>query len=82
MYLWEGTHRYRLFLRTPVEVVHGNEYVAEGVYAQKAIDEIGDPDQGKNGYPLQASCEHVVKTAWSNLAFDAFDADASLCAPW
>jgi hypothetical protein len=45
MYLWEGTHRYRLFLRTAVEVVHGSEYTAEGVYAQKAIDEIGDPDQ-------------------------------------
>jgi len=45
MYLWEGTHRYRLFLRTAVEVVHGSEYTAEGVYAHKAIDEIGDPDQ-------------------------------------
>ena len=78
VYLWEGTHRYRLFLRTPAEVVHGNEYVAEGVYAQKAIDEIGDPDQGKNGYPLQSSCERVVRMAWSNLSFDAFDADASL----
>jgi hypothetical protein len=70
--------RYRLFLRTAVEVIHGKEYVAEGVYAQKAIDEIGDPDQGKNGYPLQSSCERVVKMAWSNLAFDEFDADTSL----
>jgi hypothetical protein len=78
VYIVEGTHRYRLFLRTPVEVVQGSEYVAEGVYAQKAIDEIGDPDQGKNGYPLQASCERVVKTAWTGLAFDAIDADASL----
>src|SRR5215470_8084234 len=40
VYLWEGTRRYRLFLRTPAEVVHGSEYIAEGVYAQKAIDEI------------------------------------------
>jgi len=78
VYLWEGMHRYRLFLRTAVDVVHGNEYVAEGVYAQKAIDDIGDPDQGKNGYPLQASCERVVRKAWSGLAFDAFDADVSL----
>ena len=78
VYLWEGTHRYRLFLKTAVEVVHGNEYVAEGVYAQKAIDEIGDPDQGKNGYPLQSSCERVVRMAWSGLAFDAIDADVSV----
>jgi len=70
VYLWEGTRRYRLFLRTPADVVHGNQYVAEGVYAQKAIDEIGDPDQGKNGYPLQSSCERVVKMAWSNLSMD------------
>ena len=78
VYLWEGTRRYRLFLRTPVEIVHGNEYIAEGVYAQKAIDEIGDPDQGKNGYPLESSCERVVRMAWSGLAFDEIDADASL----
>jgi hypothetical protein len=77
VYLWEGAKRYRLFLRTPVDVVHGDEYVAEGVYAQKAIDEIGDPDQGKNGYPLQSSCEHVVTTAWRNLPFDAIDAQAA-----
>jgi hypothetical protein len=78
VYLWEGLHRYRLFLRTAVEVVHGKEYVAEGIYAQKAIDEIGDPDLGKNGYPLQSSCEAVVKKAWGGLAFDEFDADVSL----
>src|ERR1017187_3226318 len=78
VYLWEGAHRYRLFLRTAVEVVHGSEYIAEGVYAQKAIDEIGDPDQVKNGYPLQSSCERVVRMAWSGLAFDALDADASV----
>jgi hypothetical protein len=79
VYIREGDHRYRLFLRTAVEVVDRKEYVAEGVYAQKAIDDIGDPDQGKNGYPLQSSCERVVKMAWSNLlSFDAFDADTSL----
>src|SRR5215471_8568213 len=47
VYLWEGVHRYRLFFKTAIPVVHGKEYIAEGVYAQKAIDEIGDPDQGK-----------------------------------
>jgi len=78
VYLLEGTHRYRLFLRTATQVVQGTEYVAEGVFAQKAIEDIGDPDQGKNGYPLQASCERVVKMAWTGLAFDAIDADASL----
>ena len=78
VYLWEGAHRYRLFLRTATEVVHGDQYIAEGVYAQKAIDEIGDPDQGKNGYPLQSSCEHVVTMAWSGLAFDAIDSQAAI----
>ena len=78
MYLWEGVRRYRLFLKTAVEVVPGKEYIAEGVYAQKAIDEIGDPDQGKNGYPLQSSCERVVRMAWSGLAFDVTDGHASV----
>jgi len=73
VYILQGTRRYRLFLRTPVEVVNGKEYVAEGIYAQKAIDEIGDPDQGKNGYPLDSSCEHIVRKAWSNISFDAVD---------
>jgi hypothetical protein len=77
VYIWEGAKRYRLFLRTPVEVVHGDEYIVEGVNAQKAIDDIGDPDQGKNGYPLQSSCERVVTTAWRNLPFDAIDAQAA-----
>jgi hypothetical protein len=76
VFLVEGMRRYRLFLRTPAEVVDGKEYVAEGVYAQKAIDDIGDPDQGKNGYPLQASCERVVQMAWGNLSMD--DPSASL----
>jgi len=73
MYLWEGTHRYRLFLRKPVDLVHGSEYIAEGVHAQKIIDEIGDPDQGKNGYPLQSSCQRVVKMAWTGMPFDEID---------
>jgi hypothetical protein len=73
VYLWQGPQRYRLFFKTAIEVVHGKEYVAEGVNAQKAIDEIGDPDQGKNGYPLQSSCESAVKMAWSGLSFDELD---------
>lgn len=78
VYLWQGARRYRLFLRTPVEIVRGNEYVAEGIDAQKAIDDIGDPDQGRNGYPLQASCERVVTMAWSNVSFDAIASTATL----
>ena len=78
VYLWQGDRRYRLFLKTKVDIVHGDEYVAEGVYAQKAIDAIGDPDQGRNGYPLDSSCQHIVTTAWKNLSFDDIDATVSL----
>ncbi|MGD0670197.1 MAG: hypothetical protein ABSB23_21900 [Bryobacteraceae bacterium] len=78
VFLRDGLLHYRLFFNTPAEVADGKQYIAEGVYAQKAIDEIGDPDQGKNGYPLQSSCERVVRRAWSSLSFDAFDADVSL----
>ncbi len=78
VYLWEGTRRYRLFLRTATEVVHGDEYIAEGVYAQRVIDEIGDPDQGKNGYPLRSSCERVVRMVWSGLPMDAIDLHAQV----
>jgi hypothetical protein len=77
LYLWEGTKRYRLFLRTAVELLHGERYIAEGIYAQKTIDEIGDPDQGKNGYPLQSSCEEVVRKVWHGLAMDEIEADAT-----
>jgi hypothetical protein len=77
VYLVEGLHRYRLVFKTAVEVVKEKEYVAEGVYAQKAIEEIGDPDQGKNGYPLSTSCDRVVKMAWSGLPFDIADGYAS-----
>lgn len=78
VYLTNGLHRYRLFFKTAIEVVPGKEYVAEGVNAQKAIDDLGDPDQGKNGYPLDSSCERVVKMAWSNLPFDVFDGKVSV----
>jgi hypothetical protein len=78
VYLTEGLHRYRLFFKTAVEVVGGKEYVAEGVNAQKVIEDIGDPDQGKNGYPLEASCDRVVKMAWNNLPFDVQDGKTSV----
>ncbi len=77
VYLWEGVVRYRLFLNTAIPVTAGKEYMAEGVIAQKEIDKIGDPDQGKHGYPLQASCERVVRMAWKGLPFDVVDLDAS-----
>lgn len=77
VYIWEGKRRYRLFLKDPYEVEGGQEYVVEGVHAQKVIDEIGDPDQGKNGYPLHASCRRVVRMAWPGLSLDATDAHAS-----
>lgn len=77
VYLVDGLRPYRLFFKTAMEVAGGKEYVAEGVIAQKAIDEIGDPDGGKNGYPLPASCERVVSMAWSGLPFDVFDGKAS-----
>jgi hypothetical protein len=73
VYLVDGLVRYRLFFNKAVQVEPGHEYVAEGIYAQKAIDAIGDPDQGKNGYPLESSCGRVVRTAWPGLAFDATD---------
>ena len=78
VYLWVGPKRYRLFSRTTMEVVHGRQYVVEGVNAQKFIDEIGDPDQGKGGYPLRSSCERVVTTTWGSMAFDAIDAYGGL----
>jgi hypothetical protein len=73
VYLVDGMNRYRLFFNKPFTVENGKEYVAEGVYAQKAIDAIGDPDQGKNGYPLQPSCDRVVGMAWPGMAFDMTD---------
>ncbi len=73
VYLVDGLSRYRLFFNKPFAVDPGKEYIAEGVYAQKAIDATGDPDQGKNGYPLGSSCDSVVRTAWPGLSFDAAD---------
>jgi len=81
LYILEGVRHYRLFFKTAMQVDPTKEYVAEGVDAQKAIDEIGDPDQGKNGYPLQSSCDRVVRMAWPGMAFDVTDSDSSvLCA--
>jgi hypothetical protein len=77
VYLVEGLHRYRLFFNKAFVVEPGKEYVAEGVNAQKAIDEIGDPDQGKNGYPLDSSCDRVVRRAWPQLSLDALDSQVS-----
>jgi len=71
VYLVDGLSRYRLFFDKAFPVEGGQEYSAEGIYAQKAIDAMGDPDQGKNGYPLEASCDRVVRMAWPGLAFDA-----------
>ncbi|MGA2880931.1 MAG: hypothetical protein ABSG13_18430 [Bryobacteraceae bacterium] len=69
----DGLNRYRLFFDKASPVDPGKEYIAEGVYAQKAIDAIGDPAQGKNGYPLGSSCDSVVRMAWPALAFDVVD---------
>jgi hypothetical protein len=81
VYLIDGLNRYRLFFDKASPVDAGKEYIAEGVYAQKFIDAIGDPDQGKNGYPLASSCNSVVRTAWPALAFDVVDSYSnSLCA--
>ncbi len=73
VYLVDGLKRYRLFFNKAIQVEPAKEYVAEGVYAQKAIDELGDPAQGKNGYPLESSCARVVRTAWPGLAIDVTD---------
>ena len=78
VYILDGLRRYRLFFRSAVQVDPSQEYIAEGVYAQKAIDELGDPDQGKHGYPLPSSCDRVVRTAWPGLAMDVTDLDAKV----
>src|SRR5580658_6946909 len=77
VYLVDGLNRYRLFFNKAFEVEPGHQYVAEGVYAQKAIDAIGDPDQGKNGYPLASSCGRVVSMAWPGLGMDVTDSYSS-----
>lgn len=78
LFLRDGVRRYRLFLKSPVEYSPNMEYTAEGIHAQKAIDEIGDPDKGKKGYPLPASCQRVIKMAWGSLSFDVADTHASI----
>ena len=77
VYIVDGLKRYRLFFNKPAQVEPGKQYMAEGILAQKAIDTIGDPAQGKSGYPLEASCGRVVRMAWPGLAFDATDSYAS-----
>jgi hypothetical protein len=77
VYLIVGLRRYRLFFDKPFQVEGGKEYDVEGVNAQKVIDEIGDPDQGKNGYPLESSCDRVVGMAWPGLAMDAASSNSS-----
>jgi hypothetical protein len=80
VYLLDGLNRYRLFFNKAFQVDAGKQYIAEGVYAQKAIDAIGDPDKGKNGYPLGSSCDSAVRMAWPALAFDVVDSySTSLC---
>ena len=78
VYIWDGLRRYRLFFRTPTEVTHGDDYVVEGYNAQRVIDEMGDPDLGKNGYPLLPSCRHVIVMSWNNLALDEIDLNAQV----
>ena len=73
IYLVDGLNRYRLFFNKAFQVEPGHEYIAEGVYAQKVVDAIGDPDQGRNGYPLESSCNSVVRMAWPGLSFDVTD---------
>jgi hypothetical protein len=73
VYLVNGMQRYRLFFKKPVQVDPGKAYIAEGFNAQRIIDEIGDPDQGKTGYPLESSCNRVVRTAWPELDFAVVD---------
>src|SRR5271165_3855205 len=77
VYLIDGFNRYRLFFNKAFQVEPDKEYIAEGVYAQKAIDAMGDADQGKNGYPLDSSCGTVVRMAWPGLSFDVTDSYSS-----
>ena len=52
VYLWEGAKRYRLFLRTPVEVVHGDD----GAEAPGEIASFDDGFHGQSG--VLATDEH------------------------
>jgi hypothetical protein len=77
VFLWEGVRRYRLFFKSRTEVEPGKKYAAEGIWAQRFIDGLGDPDQGKNGYPLQSSCAKAIQSIWPGLAFDVTDGHIS-----
>jgi hypothetical protein len=76
--LWKGKRLYRLFSRRGLELVDDTEYVVEGVLAQKVIEEIGDPANGKQGYPLLSSCQRVVKMAWGGISFEEVDLKAAV----
>jgi hypothetical protein len=78
LYIRNGVRRYRLFLKAPVDASPNSEYEVEGIFAQKAIDEIGDPARGKGGYPLAASCQRVIRMAWGSQAMDVADSHASV----
>ena len=77
VFLYVGKQQYRLFSRRTAAVTDKSRYIVEGILAQKAIDEIGDPDQGKRGYPLLSSCERVVKMAWPGMSFEEVDVKAA-----
>ena len=78
LYLWKGKRFYRLFPRKGLTLVDGTEYIVEGVNAQKVIEELGDPDQGKKGYPLLSSCQRAIKMAWGSLSFEDADLKAAV----
>src|SRR5260370_40299368 len=54
VYLVDGLTRDRLFFNKAFPVEAGKEHMAEGVYAQQAIDAMGDPHNLTNQTPLQS----------------------------
>lgn len=78
LFIRNGVKRYRLFVKAPMDVAPGQVYTVEGVEAQKAIEEIGDPDKGKKGYPLASSCQKVIRMAWGSQSIDLADGQASV----
>jgi hypothetical protein len=78
LYLRNGVKRYRLFVKAPIDATPGLEYTADGIDAQKAIDEIGDPDHGKKAYPLATSCQRIIRMAWGSQSMDLADGQASV----
>ncbi|MGJ5820846.1 hypothetical protein [Paludibaculum fermentans] len=77
VFVWEGIQQYRLFSKRTANVIDGDQYIVEGIHAQKMIEEIGDVAGGKGGYPPLSSCERVVKTAWPGMSFEEVDVKAS-----